>query len=236
MPLLDIQGLVVRHGAVEAVHGIDLVAESGELVSLIGANGAGKTSTLGAVAGIFQSRATALRFDNKSITRLAPEQIARMGIALCPEGRRVFSELTVVDNLRLGGAASLVRRQLFQRIETMFDRFPILGERRSQKAGSLSGGEQQMLAIARALMSSPRMLLLDEPSLGLAPQMVDRVFDLIEDLKRDGLTIVLVEQNVGLALEVADRGYVMANGRIVLSGTASDLANTDLVKKAYLAV
>lgn len=236
MALLEVEGLVIRQGAIEAVHGIDLIVDRGELVTLLGANGAGKTSTLGGITGLFTRAAGIVRFDGVTITRLAPESIARRGIALSPEGRRVFSELTIRENLRLGGGAFLSGHALTKQIETMMERFPLLGERQAQKSGSLSGGEQQMLAIARALMSSPRLLLLDEPSLGLAPQMVDRVYDLIEDLRRTGLSILLVEQNVALALDVADRGYVMANGRLVTSGSARDLAASDLVRKAYLAV
>jgi branched-chain amino acid transport system ATP-binding protein len=234
MALLEVEDLVVRYGAVEAVHGIGLTVGPGELVALLGANGAGKSSTLLGITGLQRPAGGQVRFDGSVISGEAPDVIARRRIALTPEGRRVFADLTVLENLTLGGAMALRAGARAAKIDEMFARFPVLAERRQQKAGSLSGGEQQMLAIARSLMSEPRLLLLDEPSLGLAPQMVDVVYDIIEALRPTGLSILLVEQNVALALDVADRGYVLANGRIVLDGTAASLRDSALIRSAYL--
>lgn len=233
-PLLDVSGLTVSYGAVEAVRGIDLTVAKGEIVTLLGANGAGKSSTLNALVGMAPRKAQRLTFRGQSLAALPTEMIVRQGMTLVPEGRRIFPTLTVAEHLLLGGAKHAARGSLAETEAEMLALFPILAERLHQKAGSLSGGEQQMLAIARALMSSPDLLLLDEPSLGLAPQVVDRIFTLISDLRAKGLTILLVEQNVALALEIADRGYVLVNGRIEITGTAADLAASPEIRDAYL--
>ena len=232
--MLSVEALKIRYGEVEAVRRVDLAVDSGEIIALVGANGAGKSSTLGAIAGLVPAVSGKVVFDGVDITGLAPEAIARKGVSLVPEGRRIFAGLTVADNLRLGGAMHLPAVEARAREQEMLELFPILRRYHRVKGGNLSGGEQQMLAIARALMGKPRMVLLDEPSLGLAPQLIDTVFDLIADLRRNGLTILLVEQNVALALEVADRAIVLANGEVVLSGTAKELATSDLVRQAYL--
>jgi branched-chain amino acid transport system ATP-binding protein len=232
--MLSVEALKIRYGEVEAVRRVDLAVDSGEIIALVGANGAGKSSTLGAIAGLVPAVSGKVLFDGVDITGLAPEVIARKGVSLVPEGRRIFAGLTVADNLRLGGAMHLPAVEARAREEEMLELFPILRRYHRVKGGNLSGGEQQMLAIARALMGKPRMVLLDEPSLGLAPQLIDTVFDLIAELRRNGLTILLVEQNVALALEVADRAIVLANGEVVLSGTAKELATSDLVRQAYL--
>ncbi|MER8827428.1 ABC transporter ATP-binding protein [Mesorhizobium sp. M0938] len=232
--MLSVEALKIRYGEVEAVRRVDLAVDSGEIIALVGANGAGKSSTLGAIAGLVPAVSGKVVFDGVDITGLAPEAIARKGVSLVPEGRRIFAGLTVADNLRLGGAMHLPAVEARAREEEMLELFPILRRYHRVKGGNLSGGEQQMLAIARALMGKPRMVLLDEPSLGLAPQLIDTVFDLIAELRRTGLTILLVEQNVALALEIADRAIVLANGEVVLSGTAKELASSDLVRQAYL--
>jgi branched-chain amino acid transport system ATP-binding protein len=234
--MLEVRGLQVRYGAVEAVRGIDLTVEKGQIVALLGANGAGKTSTLSAIAGLIPAAGGEVSFEGAPITGLPAEVLARCGIGLVPEGRRIFASLSVAENLILGGAVHAAPPERRARLARMEDRFPILAERRHQKAGLLSGGEQQMLAIARALMAGPRLLLMDEPSLGLAPQMVERVFDLIVALRDEGLTILLVEQNVPMSLDIADRAVVLANGRAVLSGSAAELAASDKVRSAYMAV
>ncbi len=232
--MLTVSSLQVRYGEVEAVRRVDLSVGKGEIVALVGANGAGKSTTLSAVCGLVRPAAGTVSFEGQDVTGLAPEALARRGMALTPEGRRVFASLTTAENLLLGGAMHLDRAALKAREEEMLELFPILRQYYRIRAGNLSGGEQQMLAIARSLMSRPRLLLLDEPSLGLAPQMVDKVFDLIAELRRNGLTILLVEQNVALALEIADRAAVLANGAVVLAGSADELASSDLVRQAYL--
>ncbi len=234
--MLDVAGLRVRYGPVEAVRGLDLFVAPGEIVALLGPNGAGKSSTLNAVAGLVPAAAGRVTLDGADVTGLSAEALARRGVGLVPEGRRVFSGLTVAENLALGGAAHAAPAERRARARALEARFPILAERRDQRAGLLSGGEQQMLAIARALMARPRLLLMDEPSLGLAPQMVERVFDLIAELRDEGITILLVEQNVPMSLEIADRALVLANGRAALAGSADELAASDAVRDAYLAV
>lgn len=233
--MLSVQNLQVRYGEIEAVHGIDLDVAAGEIVALVGANGAGKSTTLAAICGLLRPSSGRITFDGNDITAQPAEEISRRGMALVPEGRRVFAQLTVAENLLLGGAAHL-GATLRERQEELLGRFAILRSRYRQKAGDLSGGEQQILAIARALMSKPKLLLLDEPSLGLAPQMVDRIFDLIAELRQGGITILLVEQNVALALEIADSATVLANGEVALRGSARELASSDLVRRAYLGV
>jgi branched-chain amino acid transport system ATP-binding protein len=233
VPLLAISGLTVRYGAIQAVRGVDLAVEAGEVVAVLGANGAGKSTTLKAIVGLVPAGGE-IRFDGELLRGRATEQIVRKGVTMVPEGRRVFPSLTVMENLTLGAAACADRTALARNRAEMFELFPILAERREQRAGTLSGGQQQQLAIARALMSEPRLLLLDEPSLGLAPQIVDSIFELILRLKQRGQTILLVEQNVAAALDIADRAYVLANGTITMSGTAEALRASEQVARAYL--
>ncbi len=217
--MLQISDLRVFHGPIEAVHGVGLSVEQGQCVTLLGPNGAGKTSTLSAITGTARSTGS-VRLDGQEIGRLAVEERCRRGVAISPEGRRVFSNLSVRDNLVMGGALRRDKDGLARDIDGWFEQFPVLGERRDQPAGTLSGGEQQMLAIARALLSNPRILLLDEPSLGLAPQIVARIFGIIRDLKSRGVTILLVEQNAGAAMRVSDYVYVLNNGIISSHGNA----------------
>ena len=231
--MLQVTGLTVSYGQVRAVSGIDLSVAQSAVVVLLGANGAGKSSTLNAIAGLLPCGGSVM-FNGASVAGWAAEDIVRAGMSLVPEGRRVFPSLSVADNLHLGGAAHARGSVLADRVEAELSRFPILRERYRQQAGLLSGGEQQMLAIARSLMSAPRLLLLDEPSLGLAPQMVEKVFDLIGDLRASGITVLLVEQNAERALEIADHAYVLQTGQIVLAGSGAELAQNDLVRHAYL--
>lgn len=231
-PILSISGLSVSYGAVEAVRGIDMEVRVGETIVLLGANGAGKSSTLNAIVGLAPRTGGRIAFEGKDITGTCTETIVRQGIALVPEGRRLFANMTVRENLRLGaaafGTAEFERER--ERLETMF---PIIQKRAYDQAGLLSGGEQQQVAIARALLARPKLLLLDEPSLGLAPIMVNRIFEIINELKERKVTILLVEQNADRALKVADRAYVLASGKIVLSAAASEIA-TSSVESAYL--
>ncbi|MEM8551624.1 MAG: ABC transporter ATP-binding protein [Pseudomonadota bacterium] len=231
--MLTVTGLHVHYGPVHAVKGVDLAVSAGSVTALLGANGAGKTSTLMAIAGARKVSEGSITFRGQPVTGIAAEEAVRLGIGVVPEGRRVFASLSVLENLRVAG--SIAGDAAEERRAAMMERFPILAERRHQQAGLLSGGEQQMLAIARALMSAPKLLLLDEPSLGLAPQMVDRVFDLIEMLKGEGIGILLVEQNVPMSLDVAQEAVVLANGAVSVRGSAAELLNSDLVKAAYLA-
>ena len=234
MPLLSVDSLQVRYGAVEAVRGIGFEIHPGEIVAFLGANGAGKSSTLNALAGLVPVASGRVVFDGTDITHHAPERLAPMGMTLTPEGRRIFGTLTVEENLRMGAYGVSDRAEMDAAWARVYELFPILFERRSQYAGTLSGGQQQMLAVGRSLMSNPRLLLLDEPSLGLAPKIVEQIFELIGVLRDQGVTLVVVEQNVAIALEIADRGYVMSGGRIVSSGTAGDLSQADRLQAAYL--
>jgi branched-chain amino acid transport system ATP-binding protein len=233
--MLAVENLIMRYGPVEAVRGISFNVGQGEIVALLGANGAGKSTTLASIAGLLKPTSGTITYNGRPISGLPPETLSRQGISLVPEGRRIFASLTVAENLWLGGASHATSEERRARQAEMEERFPILAERTRQKAGLLSGGEQQMLAIARALMSKPKLLLLDEPSLGLAPQMVERVFDLITTLRDEGITVLLVEQNVPMSLGIADYGIVLANGRIAISGTGSDLARNDKISQTYLA-
>jgi branched-chain amino acid transport system ATP-binding protein len=234
MPMLSIADLDVRYGAIQAVRGVSLDVAEGEIVAVLGANGAGKTTTLKAAVGLVPAAKGEIRFAGKPISGSDTEDIVQAGMTLVPEGRRVFPSLTVAENLRLGAATRRITAEIEQSRNEVLSLFPILAERASQAAGTLSGGQQQQLAIARALMSAPKLLLLDEPSLGLAPQVVDDIFDLILRLKARGLTILLVEQDAVAALDIADRAYVMANGRVVMSGDAATLRASDEVAHAYL--
>lgn len=232
--VLDVRRLELAYGKVLAVKGIDLTVSDGEVVCLIGANGAGKTTTLRGLSGLLRPRGGEILFEGTSVTRIAPHRLARLGVLHVPEGRQVFAQMTVEANLRMGGylvAAQDKRRRLLDEVLALF---PRLAERLTQPAGLLSGGEQQMLAMGRALMADPRLLLLDEPSMGLAPLLVEEIFRLIRQLKAEGRTILLVEQNARLALEVADRAYVLASGRIELEGESARVANDPSVLRAYL--
>ena len=223
----------MNYGAVRAVAGAELHVEEGEIVALLGANGAGKTSLLNAIAGLVPASGE-VTFEGTATLGLPPERIVRRGIALSPEGRRVFPTLTVAENLRLGAASRSDRHEIAETRERVLARFPILRERSGQLAGTLSGGQQQMLAVGRALMSRPRLLLLDEPSLGLAPIIVDELFDLIAELRAEGTTILIVEQNALRTLQLADRAYVLASGEIVAGGSAEEIGRSDEIHRAYL--
>ncbi len=238
MALLEVNNLIVRYGAIEALHGISLAVEQGQIVTLIGCNGAGKSTTLRAISGLIRPARGEIRFDGRTITGLAPHLIVRAGIAHSPEGRGVFPNMTVDENLSLGAFARprSEAAQIKQDREKSLDLFPRLRERLTQFAGTLSGGEQQMLAMARALLARPRLLLLDEPSLGLAPQVVQTIFQIIRDINAAGTTILLVEQNAHMALKVAHHGYVLEVGKIAMSDSARVLEASDEVRKAYLGV
>jgi branched-chain amino acid transport system ATP-binding protein len=232
--LLELQGLDVRYGGIQALRSIDLTVRTGEVVTLLGANGAGKSTTLRAVSRLVDLHAGRIVYDGRDITSLRTDATVALGISHVPEGRRMLAKLSVVDNLLLGAYTRSDHREIQADADRMLARFPRLAERRAQMAGTLSGGEQQMLAIARGLMSRPRLLLLDEPSLGLAPLVVREIFSIIRELHATGVTILLVEQNANLALQHADRGYVLESGRIAVTGPASELLlNTD-VRRAYL--
>ena len=232
-PLLDVAALTVAYGAVVAIRDVSLSVASGEIVAALGPNGAGKTTLLRTIAGALKPQRGTIAFDGRSLHGLSPEAVVRRGVALVPEGRHVFPNLTVQENLAVGGIARSDREELQSDAERWLERFPILGDRSDQLAGTLSGGEQQQLAIARALMSRPRMLLLDEPSLGLAPIFVDRIFELVEELRAAGVTVLLVEQNVHRALDLADRAYVLSVGAVVASGATDRLVEGEL-ERSYL--
>ena len=234
--MLKVSDINVYYGAIHALKGISFHVEEGEIVSLIGANGAGKTTTMQTISGLLRSRTGSITFRDTEISKTEPHKIVRMGLAQVPEGRRVFSTMTVQENLEMGAYILSGKKgaTTAQDLEMVFDRFPRLKERRRQVAGTLSGGEQQMLAIGRALMSHPSMLLLDEPSMGLAPLLVQEIFDCIQQVNKGGTTIVLVEQNAKMALSVSHRAYVLETGTIVLEGPAADLLANDQVKHAYL--
>jgi branched-chain amino acid transport system ATP-binding protein len=232
--LLELDGLASGYGRALVLDGVSLQVDEGEIVALVGANGAGKSTLLNTVMGLVDVRRGDIRFDGQSIVRRATSAIVRAGIAQVPERRQLFGEMTVAENLRLGAYACSDRTRIAETLEEQFERFPILRERHRQAAGTLSGGEQQMVAIARAAMSRPRLLLLDEPSLGLAPIIVAQIMDQILAFRSSGGTVFVVEQNVRAALEIADRGYVIENGRIILSGRASELLGSPAVQDAYL--
>jgi branched-chain amino acid transport system ATP-binding protein len=234
--VLELTDVHVRYGNIRALQGVSLRVETGELVALIGSNGAGKSTTLRTISGLLRPSQGTVTFEDADITAAATDRIVGFGISHCPEGRRIFGSLTVAENLRLGAVSRSDAGAIAADLETVFELFPLLKERVGQAGGTLSGGEQQMLAIGRALMSRPRLLLLDEPSLGLAPLMVERIFGTIAELKRQGRTILLVEQNVHQALDIADRAYVMETGRITLDGPAEVLRHDRKVEQSYLGV
>ena len=231
--ILKVENINVYYGAIHAIKGVSLHVDEGEVVTLIGANGAGKSTTLQTVSGLLRSRTGSVEFCGENISKLPPHKIVERGLAQVPEGRRIFLQMSVLENLEMG-AYTRSGAGVDEDIERVYEQFPRLKERRRQIAGTLSGGEQQMLAIGRALMSRPKLLMLDEPSMGLAPILVEQIFDIIQSLHKSGTTILLVEQNAQMALSVADRAYVMETGVISLSGTGRELAESDQVKKAYL--
>ena len=231
--LLKVDDIHVYYGSIHAIKGISFEVNEGEIVTLIGANGAGKSTTLNTVSGLLKPRSGMITFEGKGIVGIGASRIVGLGMALCPEGRRVFQQMTVRENLEMGGF-SRPKEEIPGSLENVFQRFPRLKEREKQIAGTLSGGEQQMLAMARALMSKPKLLMLDEPSMGLAPILVEQIFDIIKELHAAGTTILLVEQNAQMALSVADRAYVLETGTISMSGPAQELLHDDAVRKAYL--
>ena len=232
--MLTVEGLVCRYGKVAAVRELSMRVEQGELVSLIGANGAGKTTTLKAISGVLPPAAGRITFLGEDITRASPRRILGLGMAHCPEGRRVFPYMTVAENMEMGCYLRRDAAAVAADMDELFQRFPILAERRHQAAGTLSGGEQQMLAISRALMSRPKLVLFDEPSLGLAPNLVERTFEIVKDIRRRGVTVVMVEQNAFAALELSDRSYVLEQGRVTLEGSGAALLDNPHVRSAYL--
>ncbi len=236
MSLLELENVHAYYGNIHALKGLSIHVEEAEIVSLIGGNGAGKSTTLKTISGVLHPRHGAVRLDGEDLTKLKPHEIVQKGIVQVPEGRRVFGRLSVTENLEMGAFTINDKHRISSNMEKVFSMFPRLKERRSQLGGTLSGGEQQMLAMGRALMADPKVLLLDEPSMGLAPVLVDSIFDKIQELHHQGTTILLVEQNARAALAVADRGYVMQTGTIVLSGDATELRANELVQKAYLGI
>ena len=233
MSMLQVDHINVYYGAIHAIKGVSFHVDEGEIVTLIGANGAGKSTTLQTISGLLRSRTGSIEFCGENISKLPPHKIVEKGLAQVPEGRRIFLQMSVQENLDMG-AYTQSGAGVGEDIERVFEQFPRLKERRRQIAGTLSGGEQQMLAIGRALMSRPKLLMLDEPSMGLAPILVEQIFEIIQSLHKSGTTILLVEQNAQMALSIADRAYVMETGAISLSGTGRELAESDQVKKAYL--
>lgn len=232
--MLKIEGIDVYYGAIHALKGLSLEVKQGSIVTLIGANGAGKTTTLKTISGLLRPKNGQIVFKGQEITRIAPEKIVAQGISQVPEGRRVFATMSVFENLETGAYLRRDKKAIANDMEEVFTRFPRLRERRKQLAGTLSGGEQQMLAIGRALMARPELMLMDEPSMGLAPLLVKEIFEIIKDINSRGTTILLVEQNAHMALSIADKAYVVETGEIVLSGSAEQLMNSEEVKKAYL--
>ena len=233
MSMLKVEDLHVYYGSIHAIKGVSFEVNEREIVTLIGANGAGKSTTLNTVAGLLKARSGSITFEGKSLSNFPASKIVSLGMALCPEGRRVFQQMTVRENLEMGGYTRQPS-EIGPSLENVFERFPRLKERQKQIAGTLSGGEQQMLAMGRALMSKPKLLMLDEPSMGLAPLLVEQIFDIIGELNRAGTTILLVEQNAQMALSIATRAYVLETGHIVKEGDAHALMNDDAVRKAYL--
>lgn len=234
MALLEVKDLEVYYGVIKALKGISFTVNEGEVVTLIGANGAGKTTTLHAITGLLEAKSGQVLYEGCDLTKIPAHKIVSLGMAHVPEGRRVFPDLSVMQNLKLGAYTRSDKSEIEDTLNTVFERFPRLLERKNQLAGTLSGGEQQMLAIGRALMSKPKIILMDEPSMGLSPIYVNEVFEIIKKVSADGVTVLLVEQNAKKALSIADRAYVIETGNIVLAGDAKDLLNNDDIKKAYL--
>ncbi|CCZ42567.1 MAG: ABC transporter ATP-binding protein [Butyribacter sp.] len=234
MAMLEVKDLEVYYGMIQAIKGISFEVNKGEVIALIGANGAGKTTTLHTITGLLSPKKGSVMFERKDITKIPAHKIVSMGMAHVPEGRRVFADLSVYENLKLGAYTRKDKENLNKDLESIYERFPRLAERKNQSAGTLSGGEQQMLAMGRALMSKPSIILMDEPSMGLSPILVNEIFDIIESISKSGTTVLLVEQNAKKALSIADRAYVLETGKIVTSGKASELLEDDSIKKAYL--
>lgn len=234
MALLEIKDLEVNYGVIKAIKGVSFDVNEGEIIALIGANGAGKTTILHTITGLIQAKKGSIVFDGKELTKTPPHKIVSMGMAHVPEGRRIFQQLSVLENLKLGAYTRKDKSEIASTLKMVYERFPRLEERKNQVAGTLSGGEQQMLAMGRALMSKPRIILMDEPSMGLSPLLVSEIFDIINVINESGTTVLLVEQNAKKALSIADRAYVLETGKITLSGDAKDLINDESVKKAYL--
>ena len=234
MALIEVHDLEVNYGVIRAIKGISFEVNEGEIVTLIGANGAGKTTTMQSTVGLIPKKSGKVLFNGQDITKIPCHKIVKLGMTQVPEGRRIFQELSVYENLLMGAYSMKDKSSFKADIESVYTRFPRLFERKNQIAGTLSGGEQQMLAMGRAIMSHPKLLMLDEPSMGLSPLLVDQVFDIIKEINKDGTTILLVEQNAGKSLAISDRAYVLENGEIVLSGTGKELSESEMVKKAYL--
>ena len=231
--ILNVDNINVYYGSIHAIKGISFTVDEGEIVTLIGANGAGKSTTLNTISGLYRSRTGSIQFMGEAIGNVPPHKIVERGLAMCPEGRRIFLQMSVDENLDMGAYTDTTGSEADTKAY-VFDLFPRLKERRNQVAGTLSGGEQQMLAMGRALMSHPKLLMMDEPSMGLAPILVEQIFDIIKSLHREGSTILLVEQNAAAALAIADRGYVLETGKIVATGTGKELMSSPAIKKAYL--
>ncbi len=234
MAMLEVKDLKVNYGMIQAIKGVSFHVEQGEVIALIGANGAGKTTILHTITGLLSPKEGSVTFEGTDITKIPPHKIVSMGMAHVPEGRRVFSHLTVLQNLKMGAYTRKDKAEMQETLEMVYERFPRLKERENQVAGTLSGGEQQMLAMGRALMSHPKIILMDEPSMGLSPIYVNEIFEIIQEVSKTGTTVLLVEQNAKKALSIADRAYVLETGNIALEGKASDLLNNDDIKKAYL--
>ena len=236
MAMLEVKDLEVYYGMIQAIKGISFEVNQGEVIALIGANGAGKTTTLHTITGLLSPKKGSVLFEGQDITKVPAHKIVSMGMAHVPEGRRVFSQLSVYENLKLGAYTRKDKSNIDKELQSIYERFPRLAERKNQLAGTLSGGEQQMLAMGRALMSKPSIVLMDEPSMGLSPTLVNEIFDIIESISKSGTTVLLVEQNAKKALSIADRAYVLETGKVVLEGDAKDLLENDSIKKAYLGV
>ena len=234
MAMLEVKDLKVNYGMIQAIKGVSFHVEQGEVIALIGANGAGKTTILHTITGLLSPKEGSVTFEGTDITKIPPHKIVSMGMAHVPEGRRVFAHLTVLQNLKMGAYTRKDKAEMKETLEMVYERFPRLKERENQMAGTLSGGEQQMLAMGRALMSHPKIILMDEPSMGLSPIYVNEIFEIIQEVSKTGTTVLLVEQNAKKALSIADRAYVLETGNIALEGQASDLLNNDDIKKAYL--
>ena len=234
MALLEVKDLEVYYGVINALKGISFEVNEGEVVALIGANGAGKTTTLHTITGLLSAKSGSIYYDGNEISKIAPHKIVGMGMAHVPEGRRIFQQLSVLENLKMGAYTRTNSKEIEDTLKTVYEHFPRLEERKKQIAGTLSGGEQQMLAMGRAMMSKPKLVVMDEPSMGLSPLLVKEVFKIIEAMHAAGITVLLVEQNAQMALSIADRAYVLENGRIAMSGTGKELMASDKIKKAYL--